>query len=138
MYGVAATQGCHQGDRVTAKVFKLASVAADVYAQQKSVTGLYGSTELTKSTNYDFVLEFSGSSSSQTIYNMGEAEGSLPADVLACRPGGNSAYVDGAEGSYAVDTSKLVGMYIFVDDLVSAAGGGGGLALPPIGGGIID
>ncbi len=50
-----------------------------------------------------------------TLYEMGEVEASVPADVLACRPPG-WAYVSGSgPGSYTADTSKTVRCLLWAD-----------------------
>lgn len=105
------------------------TVPTDAFAEGKSSGALYGPLELTKALAYDFIIGYASNSTSGNIYNMGEAEGDLPADVLACRQAGG--YVDGVAGSYTVDLSKIAGMYLWLDDLVAAAGGAGGLLTHP-------
>lgn len=104
----------------------ISSVTSDTWSRDRSNFAAYEGVELNKATDYDFVTTFSSSAGVGQIYDMGEAEGSLPADVIACRPGGVVAYVDGTTpGSYAVDTSKMLQQVIFIDDQVSITGGGG-------------
>jgi len=67
---------------------------------------------------YDAVLTYSAASATHTVYDMGEAEGSVPADVLACVNFGNGTrgHVTGTTpGSYTLDKSKLSAIALILD-----------------------
>jgi len=102
------------------------TIAVTAFAESQSGAGLASAFTLTGGTAYDIVSTFSANSTSGTIYTMGEAEGNVPADVIACRPW-SCAYVDGATpGSYTADTSKLMLLTgVLVNDFPAIAGGGG-------------
>lgn len=96
----------------------------------------WASVTLTGGTAYDFVTEYGSATTTGTVYDMGEAEGSLPADVLACRPY-SCAHVTGATpGSFTVDNSKLIQHGLYLDDHPAIAGGGGILIHPGMSGGM--
>lgn len=90
------------------------------------ITGLYSTindhmtvrfapVRLKAGTSYDVVRKSVTALTHPTLYEMGEVEANVPADVLACRPPG-WAYVSGTTpGSYAVDASKLVRAILWVD-----------------------
>jgi hypothetical protein len=66
---------------------------------------------------YDFLFKYSANATYGTIYTMGEAEGDLPADVLACRSF-SGAYIDGANvGSLTIDTSKAFSISLWINDI---------------------
>jgi len=71
------------------------------------------------------IVNFSGNTAG-TIYNMGEAEGNVPADVIACAPIGTVGYVDGTLGSMTLDTSKIMAVSLIIDNFPAISGGGGG------------
>lgn len=80
--------------------------------------------------SHDIVITYSSVNGAGPFYTMGEAEGSVPADVLACRPQG-LASVDGATpGSYTVDNSQIMRFGLIIDDNPAIAGGGGGVVVP--------
>jgi hypothetical protein len=108
-----------------------ADISNNPWQYNRACSAIYGSTELTKATDYDFVFRFGASTTSGAIYTMGEIEANVPTDVKNCRPGGVGGLVDGTAGSYTVDTSKLFSLVIWIEDLVSAAGGGGGMITHP-------
>ncbi len=110
-----------------------ATLALDRYQEINRPVGRWTPATLTGASSYDFVETFSASSTTGTIYGMGEAEGSLPSDVLACRPQG-WAYVNdvgaAGPGSYTVDTSKIMQFALILDDNPAIAGGGAGRGMP--------
>ena len=106
-------------------------ISNNPWQYNRACSAIYGSTELTKATDYDFVFRFGASTSSGPIYTMGEIEANVPTDVKNCRPEGVGGLVDGTAGSYTVDTSKIFSTVIWVENLVSAAGGGGGMVTHP-------
>ena len=86
---------------------------------------------------YDIVLTLSGSSTVSGWWDMGEAEGDLPADVLACRPF-ELGKVDGTTpGSYTIDNSQTPNWALFIDDNPKIVGGGGIAKLVGVGGGLV-
>ena len=125
-----ATSAFQAATIYTAGGASVVSAAGDAHAEAGS-NGMYrfAPTTLTGGTAYDCVIDFASNSASGTIYSMGQAEGSVPADVKSCRPW-SIAYVDGATpGSYTVDTSKLLlNVCVLVDDAPAIAGGSGGNA----------
>jgi len=75
---------------------------------------------------YDCVLTLDSSRTTvPNMFAMGEAEGSLPADVLSCRPQGWAHVTGATPGSYSVDTSKWMRLSLVIDDNPAIAGGGG-------------
>jgi len=77
-------------------------------------------------TEYDVVVNFSSADTggSNLIRDMGEASGSLPADVLACKPSGWKGYVNGATlGSLTLDASQMWPVVLSLDDNPAIAGG---------------
>ncbi len=100
------------------------TVAADYTVKNRIAGVLFDPVTLTGGTSYDFVRTFSTSTSTGTLYTMGEAEGSLPADVLACRFQGCASLTGATPGSYTADTSQLPRFSILLDDNPAIAGGG--------------
>ena len=75
---------------------------------------------------YDVVVTYASATSALTIFDMGEAEGSVPADVLACVPftNGTAGYVTGTTpGSYTLDKSKTISVALIADNAPAIAGG---------------
>jgi hypothetical protein len=76
----------------------------------------------------DILVGFSASTTSGVIYNMGEAEANLPADVLACRPL-SIAYVDGSNASsLTADNSKVYSMAISIYSMPDPESSGGAVS----------
>ncbi len=101
------------------------------YNRQFGLLSRFVPQTLTGGTSYDLTFKVTTNSSLGALRYMGEASGSLPADVLACRPGSIS-YVDGATpGSFAVDTARMMAMGLIFDDNPAIAGGAGGLLTHP-------
>jgi hypothetical protein len=101
----------------------IASAVADTYMKQRSLLTRFAPVTLVGGTAYDVVNTVSSATGLGTFYTMGEAEGSLPADVIACRAASIAA-VTGTPGSMTVDTSRVMTIGLIVDDMPAIAGGG--------------
>ena len=94
---------------------------------------------LTGGTDYDIVLTYGASTTSGACIDMGEVEGNLPADVIACRPTWLKGLVTGDPTTpYTLDTSRAMHCRLIIDDNPAIAGGSGGIAkLAGEGGGLV-
>lgn len=76
--------------------------------------------------SYNIVLTMSGATTFGTRAYMGEIDGTLPADVQACRPGWVLGWVGGAASpaSYVLTEGLVMPMMLFVNNNPAIAGGG--------------
>lgn len=128
----AANSGAQDGLEInTAAGANVVSVTTNAVNESRQIVR-FAPTTLSGGTSYDIVSTFASASTIGAIYNMGEIEANVPADVLACKPAWIEGYVDGATpGSYTLDTSKICALGLLVDDFPAIAGGGGGLLTHP-------
>lgn len=110
--------------------------AGDIATENRGGVYRFAPVTLTGGVSYDLVCKFASNSTAGTLYTMGQAEGSLPADVLACRPA-SIGYVDGTVGSMTLDTSQIMALALIIDSIPAAAGGGGLMISNPMRGGVI-
>lgn len=106
------------------------TIASSFGGEENSGMGLCDPTTLSGGTTYDVTVGYASNSTTGTIYTMGETEGNVPTDVLACRPF-SIAYVDGATpGSYTADTSKvMLASGLLVGDFPAISAGGSGFLI---------
>ena len=121
--------GSASGNLATTAIYQgatpVVSVTATYVMQNRSVSSvLFAPVTLAANTDYDIVWTFGAASTVGTIVTMGETSENLPADVLACRPGGTSGYVDGTVGSFTPDTAQLMPFRLLIDSLPAAVAGG--------------
>ncbi|MDH5244847.1 MAG: hypothetical protein OEW98_00235 [Betaproteobacteria bacterium] len=83
----------------------------------------FAPTTLSGGVAYDVVLTFSNNATQGVFYHMGQAEGSVPADVKACLPSYLIGSVDSATSSFTPDTSQTMFVALLVDDNPAIAGG---------------
>ena len=110
----------------TASGTPIVSASGDATAEEKSGIFRFAPTTLTGGTSYDIVTNFATNSTIGTFYTMGEAEGNVPADVIACRPLGTFGSVDGTVGSMTFNTSQITATALIIDNFPAIASGGGG------------
>jgi len=100
-------------------------IVVDTFGRQRFGGTIDGDVTLSANTYYDIVAVPGAANSWGYAYNMGMAEGSVPADVLAARPQGLIGYVNGATpGSFTPDTSKIMAQLIYLAFATEAGGGG--------------
>lgn len=104
----------------------LLSQTIDEAAQLKHGGGMFPAVTLSAGVDYDVVITMGASTTAGARAYMGEADGSLPADVQACRPSWLNGFVGGATdpASYTLTVGLALPMAFFIDAMGTATGGG--------------